>query len=195
MKYNSEANQDEFVFNILEYKSDGYFIDIGSCHPTVVNNTYFLESVGWQGLCFDKQNWDYSCRKCKFFNYDVLKIDLSKLFEDEKVPNIIDYLSVDIDDDSADVMEKLPIWYGFRVITIEHDFYRLGNKLKDREQDILKNRGYYLICNDVRCLPVNGYFEDWWVNPKFIDMNKFHHILSDKLLGSDIINKFTINRL
>ena len=51
LNYNSQAHQDEFVLKILNYKKNGYFLEIGSCHPILVSNSYILENgYNWDGL-------------------------------------------------------------------------------------------------------------------------------------------------
>lgn len=191
---NSQACQDVFVFNVLKQKADGYFIDIGSQRPIIENNTYYLESIGWTGLCFDRDYYDYSNRTCKFFNCDVLSVDFTELFNKEKVPRIVDYLSIDIDENSLAAFELIPTTYTFKVITIEHDSYRLGLELKNKQKEVLHSLGYYLLCEDVTvgCLSPGQYFEDWWVHPKFIDIDEMEHIKSNKELCYTIVGKFTI---
>ena len=124
--YNSGANQDEFVANILNFNEKGYFLDIGSAHYKDSNNTVFFESLKWEGICveFDKKyNDGYYNRKCYYINQDALNIEYEKLFIEKNTPKIIDYLSLDIDTLSYDALIKLPFdEYKFKIITIEHDF-------------------------------------------------------------------------
>ena len=39
MKFLGQSNQDEFVIKLLNYKKNGYFLEIGSNHPININNT------------------------------------------------------------------------------------------------------------------------------------------------------------
>lgn len=41
--YNGQALQDEFVLTVLNNKKNGYFLEIGSYDPIIINNTYILE--------------------------------------------------------------------------------------------------------------------------------------------------------
>ena len=50
----AQIGQDKFVLEQLNNKENGFFIDIGSGHPIVINNTVVLEKdYGWDGLNFD----------------------------------------------------------------------------------------------------------------------------------------------
>ena len=46
----SQAAQDLFVEAVMKGKRDGYFLEIGSNHPKIHNNTYLLEKkYNWRG--------------------------------------------------------------------------------------------------------------------------------------------------
>lgn len=192
-QYYSQANQDEFVFNILNKQLNGTFIDIGSSEPIYWNNSFFLESIGWNGICIDLGEYNYSNRKCKYYSTDALKIDYLKLFEDNNIPNVIDYLSLDIDYYTLDCLKKIPLnKYRFKTITIEHDNYRFHDLLRFEQREILLKQGYYLLCSDITCLPLQSdqYFEDWWVDKNYVSKELISLIKSDKELCSSIVNKF-----
>lgn len=195
-QYYSQANQDEFVFNILNKQSIGTFVDIGSSEPINWNNSFFLESIGWNGICIDLGEYDYSNRKCKYYSKDALKIDYKQLFEENNIPYIIDYLSLDIDYYTLDCLKKIPLdKYRFKTITIEHDNYRFHDLLRFEQREILKKHGYYLLCSDITCLPLQSdqYFEDWWVDENYVSKELISLIKSDKELCSSIVNKFKFN--
>ena len=69
-----------------------------------------METIGWNGLAFDLIEHEQfsSERKCKFIIGDATLHDYEKIFIDEKVPFVIDYLSIDIDRGSLDVLKKIP---------------------------------------------------------------------------------------
>ena len=172
--YYSQANQDEFVFNILNKKTDGLFVDIGSNDPIVGNNSYFLEKSGWTGICIDQGIHNYSDRSCRFYNKNVLRLDYDSIFDENNFPSVIDYLSIDVDEYSAACLVKIPLEkYKFKVITIEHDSYRFGAGLCNVQRDILSYYGYTLVCKNITCLPLleNQYFEDWWVYSDYINFD------------------------
>lgn len=193
LKFYSQANQDEFVYNILKKKTDGIFVDIGSNDPMYWNNSFFLESIGWNGISIDKEKYDYSQRKCKFYVQDALEINYENIFKENNLPSVIDYLSLDIDYYTLDCLKKIPLdKYRFKTITIEHDHYRFHDLLRFEQREILLKHGYYLLCSDITCLPLtpDQYFEDWWIDRNQIDENLVDLIKSDKELCSSIVKKF-----
>ena len=115
------------------------------------------------------------------------------LFLEYKVPKIIDYLSLDIDENTTECLEKIPLdKYQFKVITIEHDSYRFGTVPRDVQRKILQNAGYYLLCQDLTCPPLfnTQYFEDWWINPKFIDTNHTKYLKCQGCTTESVVEKF-----
>lgn len=189
----SSAHQDKFVYNILNKNNNGYFIDIGSNEPIIGNNSYFLESVGWNGICIEVEKLNYSSRKCNYINFNAVELSYKYLFLEHKVPKIIDYLSLDIDENTTDCLEKMPLdRYQFKVITIEHDSYRFGTVPRDVQRKILQNAGYYLLCQDLTCPPLfnTQYFEDWWINPKFIDTNHTKYLKCQGCTTESVVEKF-----
>ena len=54
MKSYSQYSQDLVVLELLEFKQNGYFLDIGCSHPIKFSNTDVLEkNYNWNGLCVD----------------------------------------------------------------------------------------------------------------------------------------------
>jgi len=191
MVYYSGNSQDEFVLNILNHINNGYFIDIGCFGPKQYINSYTMESIGWNGLAFDLIEYEQfsSERKCKFIIGDATLHDYEKIFIDEKVPFVIDYLSIDIDRGSLDVLKKIPFKnFKYKTITIEHDYYRFGDELRKEQREILNNNGYFMLFSDVDAFcNTNTFFEDWWVHPSYVDVNKYKHLNRDKRCNKDII--------
>lgn len=194
--------QDQFVIKILDSKKEGFFLDIGSADAKFCNNSYYLESFNWQGICIEfdsKYNSSYSSRKCIYINQDATKISYSDILKSHKFPRDIDYLSLDIDELSFNVLEILPFNdYRFKIITIEHDFYLHGDFYRSKQRDVLNKMGYLLICEDVLVeqsgsnLPKTTIdpFEDWWINPSFFSFDIIEKIKCKKEYPSDIIKKF-----
>jgi len=198
--FNSDAKQDQFVANILSFKRNGYYLDIGSCHSIMSNNTYYFQNLDWKGICVEIEgsyNNSYSNRiGCHYHNSDAIQLDYKSLFIEYNFPTIIDYLSLDIDTLSLDVLDKLPLSeYRFRVITIEHDSYLYGDIYKTPQREILEKNGYLLICSDV-FVQQSGFnqancpFEDWWIDPSQFDPSLIAKIKSNNLYPSQIIEKF-----
>jgi hypothetical protein len=94
------------------------------------------------------------------------------------MPDYIDYLQIDIDctDPQIKLLQKLIQTKKFSIITFEHDAY-LGTvdncDQRIEQRRILHDAGYELVVNDVsvflstpeKYVP----FEDWWVNPNYIN--------------------------
>ena len=81
LKYQASASQDKFVANILNFKKDGFYLDIGSAGAISCNNTYCFEDLGWKGICIEmdeKYNEEYKQRNCKYINADALLVDYSR---------------------------------------------------------------------------------------------------------------------
>ena len=98
----SQALQDIFVLTMLNGKENGIYVEIGGAHPININNTYLLESVfNWSGVSFeintDLANFYNSERLNKCICTDATQVNYSEVFEENNLPNQIDYLQVDID--------------------------------------------------------------------------------------------------
>lgn len=175
MQSNSQASQDQFVYlllyELLDKQDDGYYLEIGAGHPSNCNNSYFFEKTcGWKGVSIDisdscKKLW-YSTRQNPLLIEDATQMDYRSILK--SFPQVVDYLSLDIDNSYDVVLGRIPFdEHVFKIITIEHDCYRYGDLYRQSERQILTTLGYYLLCPDVLiCLNgKNCSFEDWWINP------------------------------
>ena len=201
MKFNSDAKQDEFVANLLNFKRDGYCVDIGSCHSVISNNTCAFQELGWTSISVEiesgyNDSYPPTRNKGVHLNEDALGVNYKKVFEEQEFPEVVDYLSVDIDTISYDALQLIPFDdYKFKVITIEHDGYLYGDQYRKLQRDYLSNLGYMLLCSNVY-VEQDGYygkefpFEDWWIHPDEFDDELINKIKSDSLLPSKIIEKF-----
>lgn len=173
----SKHFQDLFVLSLYNGKRNGTYLEIGSGDPFVHNNTALLETkFDWKGISID--NSEALCYNFKenrnntVICTDATQLDFSNLFNLHCVDPIIDYLQIDCDEVSIDVLENLPFeTHKFGVITFEHDSYRLGTDIRDRARKLLKKHGYTLLVNDVAFSPQHSY-EDWYVHPDVIDVPK-----------------------
>jgi FkbM family methyltransferase len=198
--FNSDARQDEFVANLTAFKQDGTYVDIGSCHSQKSNNTFFFDRLGWRGICVEIDpiyNESYTNRsKCTHLNADALTLDYTAEFDRAGLPPVIDYLSLDVDDASLEVLRMIPFdRHRFRVITIEHDHYRTGDHNRVPQREILSSLGYRLLCADVYVEQSdfphpNCSFEDWWVHPEEFDQSILDKVATDSAPPSRIIEKF-----
>ena len=199
-QFYSDAKQDQFAANILKFKRDGYCVDIGSCHSVISNNSYYFQGLDWTSISIEIErgyNESYSTRtNGVHLNKNALKVNYKETFEEYEFPKSIDYLSLDIDTLSLDVLKILPLdEYRFKVITIEHDAYVFGDEYRDPQRNILTSHGYLLVCSNVY-VEQPGYegkecpFEDWWIDPSEFDSDLIEKIKCDSTLPSVIISKF-----
>lgn len=195
----SQAGQDIFVATILN--KPGTFLDLGCSLPKKINNTMLLEELGWTGISVDIIDYsaEWEVRKTKFLRHDCLNIDLKKLLEENFNNEIIDYLTLDMEKigDRFRLLEKaISTGFKFKVITIEHDAY-INKSYEELERDkqriLLESLGYILICKDVsqKQFPTS-YFEDWWINPEFIDFDSVKSWQSEKTSCDKIFEKIGI---
>lgn len=183
----SQAWQDVFVANLLSFKKDGHFLDIGSNDYAAQSNSYFLEQhLNWKGICVEigpQYAAAYKDRSCRFINADATQVDYKSALIEQGFPARVDYLSLDVDDSSLASLNKLPLDdYRFSVITIEHDSYRVGDVLKIEERKVLQAHNYIMLVSDIYAPLGCGMgpklsFEDWWIDPIAFNMDKITKIL------------------
>lgn len=172
IQFNSQAGQDEFVYTLLyrlmDKQGPGYYLELGGGDPIVVNNTYaFEKECNWEGISIEIESeliskW-LSTRKNPILHADALKIDYTKLLKE--FPVLMDYLSLDIDFSYVQALNKvLESNHVFKVITIEHDFYRYRDTFRAGEREALERAGYLMIAGNIR--HKGNAFEDWWIYPK-----------------------------
>lgn len=92
-KFNSFAqlNQDLFVLDILNYKNNGFFLEVGAGDGVNLSNTYLLErDYGWTGILVEPNRnfYDKCClaRKCTVINKLLLNSPQTSLkFYEKKI--------------------------------------------------------------------------------------------------------------
>ncbi len=187
----SQASQDEFVYTILygllDKQDTGYYLEIGAGDPIKTNNSYFFEkNFQWKGVSIDISNnsqsrWR-SIRKNPLLIEDATQSDYASILQ--SFPRVIDYLSLDIDGGYDIALQKIPFNdHVFKIITIEHDFYRLGDIYREKEREILTSLGYFLLCSNVSYTGL--VFEDWWVHPTAFSPSLFSVLKSQDFEGKD----------
>jgi hypothetical protein len=198
--YNADAKQDQFVAEILNFKKDGTYLDIGSNDSIKSNNTYFLaDSLDWKGICIEMDGSFSSTYKRKnnlFLSQNAAMVDYNGIFLDFFGDvRSIDYLSLDVDTASLSVLKNLPLSnFRFRVITIEHDYYLYGETYRAEQRNILGSNGYLLLCSDVYAEQEGYYgkqcsFEDWWIDPNEFSVDIIDKVKSSFEYPSSIISK------
>lgn len=159
----SLSKQDIFAIEMI---GKGTYLEIGASHPQDASNTYLLEKQGWTGISIDIDNqceqlWKHT-RTNQLIIDDALTYDYGGNF---------DYLSIDTDPPTVTlaVLKRVIKTCRFKVITFETDFY-YDKSVRDVQRKILKHEGYTLAVPGVQC--EFGEYEDWWIDTKFIDIEK-----------------------
>jgi len=189
----SQAGQDKFVLSLFNKDHKGYFLDIGCQLPDEINNTLMLEENGWTGISVDIENYSeqWKTRKSAFVCHDALTCNYPLIFDKYNMPKVIDYLSLDIEGDGTRyqaLVQVMKAGHEFKVMTIEHDVYR-GYYLSEAwpQRILLQEMGYFLLCSDVS----HDYFpyEDWWVNPKYLNESDYLQHLCHCVEYTEIMKK------
>ena len=207
MESYSQAGQDLFVSSMLKGKRDGYFLEIGSNHPSQHNNSKLLEAkYNWKGLMVEydgsfeplykihRPNSIYKINDARLVNY-------REILDDNNFPTNMDYLQIDLDVDNKSTLDTLLLLnntvfdkYKFATITFEHDIYT-GNYFDTQviSRQILKDRGYVLAFPNVSVFWMGSYkpFEDWYVHPDLVDMDYVNKIRTyEKMNWEQIVKLF-----
>lgn len=167
------AAQEIFVLCCLNGKKEGTFLDLGCGRPDHSSNTFLLEKhYNWRGVAVDldktslnEPGWQDRTRStillqdATLLNYKdvILKLNTSH----------IDYLSLDLDPPEVTLkgLKNIPFnEVEFSVITFEHDRYRTGETIKAAAYETFTSNGYIRVVDNI------GNFEDWYVNPKYVDL-------------------------
>lgn len=169
---NSYNYQDIFAFLCsdqkgLERKKPGTFVDIGCYRSDITSNVKTLLDLGWTGIGFDINpdvlpSWENYNDKINIFICDVVE-SIDKINEEiSKLPDVIDYLNVDVDGYPCQyVVENLDLTNKtYRCITIEHDAYRFGDIYKNAQRKVLEPLGYEIVIKNAA--------EDFYVKPELI---------------------------
>lgn len=176
----SQAFQESFVLNILDFKKSGYFLEIGSAEGVIANNTLILESeFEWKGLALEndlslatKYN---ETRFAKCLCLDATSWPAEETLLASGAPSQIDYLQVDIDpaEQSLRALVNLPFLnFRYSVITFEHDRYLSEDShVRDASRDFLNSHGYHLFAGGIETRGRN--FEDWWIDAKLESNHAF----------------------
>ncbi len=162
----SWIQQDRFVAETLNFKTNGFFVDIGCNHYKDISNTYFFEkNLNWRGLAVDinegwRNEWSVHRPNTHFIGQDATTIDYQSVLENVNAPNIIDYLSIDTEppEISLKCLKKiLEASFKYRVITFETDYYTGDMSGLEESRKILTQMGYTFV-KEV------GRQDDFWIN-------------------------------
>ena len=134
--FNGQCGQDQFVYNVLKGKQNGFFFEIGSNDPVHINNSYLFENkYNWKGVMVEydprflnsyKQHRPNSIHVIN----DATKVDYKQLVIDNNIPKNMDYLQIDLEVTNGSTLETLIKLdneilddYKFATVTFEHDIY------------------------------------------------------------------------
>lgn len=183
----SEAYQDIFVLTMLNGKKNGTYVEIGSGHPTYGNNTFLLEKdFGWNGVSLDISeefvNAHNEQRSHTCLVKDATTVNYDKFLTGLGFKKDIDYLQIDCDppEVSFKVLLSMPFdTYKFGVITFEHDHYAdPTGGYKEKARKYLESYGYKLFASNISP-DTNRPYEDWFVHPDLINIEKVQSLLID----------------
>jgi len=188
----SQAGQDQWVWEMTEHKTDGFYVDLGCNVAQFHSNTYALEQQGWKGILVDIVG---GCeeRKGTFILSDAASPNERLRLYYKHLPTVGDYLSLDCDDSTLGAFNALP-WdrTTFRLITVETDVYRKGPADRDKMRAMLKAMGYHLVCGDVFVEWPEGTFvpyEDWFSFPDLVNPQLIKRFQSDGVFWKDILKQ------
>ena len=205
MHTNSQACQDLFVLQMLNYKRDGSFLEIGSNHPIIHNNTYMLESMyNWKGIMIEydgtfEQSYKIHRPLSIYKISDARIINYKNVLDINNYPTNMDYLQIDLDVNNKSTLDTLTLLnnsvfdkYKFATITFEHDIYS-GNYFNTQEisRQIFMDRGYTLLFPNVSVYWEGSFkpFEDWYVHPDLVDINIINKFKTSESLTTEQIMK------
>jgi hypothetical protein len=165
--------QDMFVLSILDGQRNGTFVEIGSGHPELFNNTLLLEKeFGWKGISLDNSE-----RMCHIFSRsrnstcvlaDAANTDYKALFKQHCLEQRIEYLRINAEVASITALKSIPFdKHEFSVLQFQHNAVWWGNDIRDESRKVLSKLGYILMVSDVAVDEKSSY-EDWWVHPDYV---------------------------
>jgi hypothetical protein len=171
----SQCYQDMFVLCMTDGRTKGTFVEIGSGHPVISNNTALLESrYEWDGIGFEIKEHEAQMyndhRRSKVAVGDATTADFDALFEEVGLGPTFDYLQVDCEpaEVTFEALKRIDLTkYKFATITFEHDAYNDGTDVRDSSREYLQAHGYTLIADNISVDDEHP-FEDWWCHPDLV---------------------------
>lgn len=93
--FKSQAGQDLFALEQSNYKTNGFFLEIGAYHSEKWSNTYVLEvEYAWSGLALEldptRASQYNENRRSKCLMADATKFNYQELLDSNYAPKIID---------------------------------------------------------------------------------------------------------
>lgn len=184
MKYYSQSNQDKWVCEFLNFKKNGFYLDIGAYDGVQTSNTLILEKeLNWSGICVEanKNAFDNLSLNRNSINLNLAVLDyegscgfagdsvcnesvgnsiecntLNNILEKYNAPYIIDYMSIDIEGSEFNALKNFNFkkWQ-INLITVEHNLYLNGDFNKNRLFKLLSDNNFERVVEDAQCLDPN----------------------------------------
>ena len=203
----SQAGQDKWVFETLNYIADGIFVDIGAYDGIQTSNTYALESyLRWEGLCIEPNQHAYNAlrnnRKCDTIDCAVMDYNgtcnfsndkvlgrggttacrtLNSLFKEFDLGPVVDYMSLDIEGMEYTALKDFDFTkYTVKLMTVEHNLYCDGPEKKDNLYKLLTSKGYIRAVNNAPCLDINPAYYMKPYEDWYINI-KYKHLLNGNI--------------
>jgi hypothetical protein len=186
---NSQACQESFVLNVLNWKRAGTYVEIGAFHAFEISNTSRLENeFGWVGVAFEidasRVHAYNKLRDNKCILGDATLFDYQMIFDQLQLPDSIDYLQIDIEPSRNSFKALIKILKSdrkFKVVTFEHDAFvdTVSKFVRMLSRIVFYANGYSLAIGNVSNEGApDSPFEDWWIHrsilSEIVDLEKFH---------------------
>jgi hypothetical protein len=144
---------DPNIFNILEKNRKSICVNVAV--SDCIEDLNFIQD-GFSGRVSESKG-----------NIILKSNTIDNILRDNNVPNIIDYISLDVEGYESKVLSKFPFSeYGIGILTVEHNLYTGNIKNKEEIKEILLNNGYVIAFENVKHNDCE--FEDWYMNKKYI---------------------------
>jgi FkbM family methyltransferase len=182
MTFYSQSNQDKWVVEFLNFKKNGYFIELGAYDGIQTSNTYYMEkNLDWDGICVEANPFFFQKLKvnrkskninvalndyvgeCYFTDDRISKSGfkvpcntLDNILKETNCPKDIDYMSIDIEGYEYIVLKNFNFnnW-NIGLITVEHNLYCDGDERKKLLYELLTKNGFTRVVDDAPCLDTN----------------------------------------
>lgn len=176
----SEYKQDEIADKFLKGKRDGFFLDVGGSYYQQWNNSFFFEKErNYRGVAVELESrfadpWKEHRPNTVMYNEDATQLDYSRILAENNAPDFIDFLSIDIDPNTAtwEVLQKvMQTKYTFGVIAFEVDYGGdVSNpqrfSVRDPSRSLLVTKGYILV---KEIFSGEYHVDDMWVHKSIYD--------------------------
>lgn len=206
-QFYSQANQDKWVCELLDYKENGFFIDIGAYDGIQTSNSYYLEkNLNWKGICIEANTHAFtklqSCRSsinihAAVSNYDgfcgfgedriggdnqIQCFTLNTILLNHNVTNEIDYLSIDVEGHEHTIFECFDFEkWNIKLMTVEHNLYCDGPEKKNKLFNLLSSKNFIRVINNALCLDTNPSYFNQPYEDWYVN-NKYLSLLDENII-------------